>query len=285
MLFQLASFFTALVGFLGAPAPFAPPARIQVPVLNISDAPEFSASSAFLIDIGTGTILLDVQADAPRPMASITKLMTALTILSSNPDWNQDVTFLKSDQRNGDHSYLFPGDEAKFQDAWNLLLVPSSNDAAALLARETFGSEAKFVAAMQAEAKTLGLLRTTFVDPTGLDAGNISTAREIAALARVALSQSEIRSAVTKSRFSFAPRGKSARVVRATDQLLKWFHLPGVSIFGGKTGHIDESGYNLVFAAGIPGHDLIGVVLGSENNNARFEDMSRLLKWGFKNVK
>ena len=95
----------------------------------------------------------------------------------------------------------------------------------------------------------------------------------------MALSQPEIRSAVTKNGFSFAPRGKSARVARTTDQLLFWFRLPGVTTFGGKTGYIDESGYNLVFAAGIPGHDLIGVVLGSENNNARFEEMSKLLKW------
>ena len=293
MLLELASFFTALIGFLGAPTPClpraelcsgavgAPPPVMQVQVADAAEAPAFTAGSSFLIDIGTGNILLDTNADKVRPMASITKLMTALVVLSSNPDFDRPLILAKGDQRNGDHGYLFVGEEITFKNAWDLLLVASSNDAAALLARETFGSEAKFVSAMNAYAKKLGLLRTTFVDPTGLDSGNTSTAREIAALARVALSQPEIRSAVTKNRFSFAPRGKAGRVVYATDQLLAWFRLPGVSIFGGKTGYIDESGYNLVFAAGIPGHDLIGVVLGSENNNARFQEMSRLLKWGF----
>lgn len=285
MFLQLASFFTALIGFLGAPAPFAPPVQMQVPAMHSSDAPGFSAPSVFLVDIGTGAILLDSHADELRPMASITKLMTALTVLSANPDFERSLVLTKADQRNGDHAYFFIGEEIMLKDVWNLLLVASSNDAAALLARTTFGSEEKFVAAMNSQAKKLGLLRTTFVDPTGLDPGNISTAREIAALARVALSQSEIRSVVIKNGFSFSPRGKSARAVRTTDQLLSWFRLPGVSIFGGKTGYIDASGYNLVFAAGIPGHDLIGVVLGSENNNARFEEMSRLLQWGFENVK
>lgn len=281
MLLQLASFFTALVGFLGAPTPFAVPVQLQRPVVEIAKAPDFSASSSFLIDLGTSTILLDKGADELHPMASITKLMTALTVLSSNPNFERPLVLTKADQRNGDHAYFFVGDEIKFKDAWDLLLIASSNDAAALLARATFGSEEKFVLTMNAQAKKLGLLRTTFVDPTGLDPGNISTAREIVALARVALSQPEIRNAVIKNGFLFEPRGKSARAVRATDQLLSWFRLPGVSIFGGKTGYIDASGYNLVFAAGIPGHDLIGVVLGSENNNARFEDMSKLLKWGF----
>lgn len=281
MFLELASFFTALIGFLGAPTPFVAPVQIQIQAADIAVTPGFSAPSSFLVDIGTGSILLDRRADELHPMASITKLMTALTILSSNPDFDRTLVLTKADQRNGDHSYFFVGEEVVFKDAWNLLLVASSNDAAALLARATFGSEEKFVREMNMQAKKLGFLRTTFVDPTGLEPGNISTAREIAALARAALSQPEIRSAVTKSRFSFSPRGKSARVVRNTDQLLAWFRLPQVSIFGGKTGHIDESGYNLVFAAGIPGHDLIGVVLGSENNNARFQDMSKLLKWGF----
>lgn len=285
MLVQLASFFTALIGFLGVPIPFVASSPIQLPVAELAKAPEFSASSVFLMDIGSGVILLNAHADELRPMASITKLMTALTVLSSNPDFERSLVLTKTDQRNGDHAYFFVGEEITLKDAWNLLLIASSNDAAALLARTTFGSEEKFVAAMNAQAKKLGLLRTMFVDPTGLNPGNISTAREIAALARVALSQSEIRSAVIKNGFSFAPRGKSARAVRTTDQLLSWFRLPGVSIFGGKTGYIDASGYNLVFAAGIPSHDLIGVVLGSENNNARFEEMSRLLQWGFENVK
>lgn len=249
---------------------------------NISSAPpELSAESVFLIDTQRGNILFRRNADSPRPIASITKLMAALTLSEYVSDWSAPLTFKASDGRAGDINRLIVGEEITVQDAWNLMLVGSSNDAVALLGRTIGGGEEKLVAEMNKKAKELGLTKTTFVEPTGLNKGNISTAREVAAFVRAALIVPEIRAAVSKSEFSFVPRGKSARTVLSTNQLLSSFEIPGVKMFGGKTGHIEESKYNLAFAAGNDKREFVGIVLGSENNEARFADMRRLLSWGF----
>ncbi len=285
MLLRLAELLAVLFQTFVTPSiPFTTtPARLSMPPL--SAMPDVSALAVFLIDMDKGRILAAKQADAPRPIASITKLMTALVVLDANPDWARPIVFEARDQRYGDSTRIMAGEELTMGDAWNLMLVSSSNDAASLLARIVGGSEEKFVEAMNKKARTIGLTRTHFQDPTGLEKGNISTAREVAILARAAFSFSKTRDAVTQTQTVFTPKGKSQRVSRATDQLLYWFRIPGVRIFGGKTGHIEESGYNLVFAAGDTDHEFIGVVLGSETNNARFEEMSKLLKWGFENVK
>src|SRR3989338_899774 len=282
MLAQLIAFLGVIIHTLSAPAPLI--VSRSIPMATVAGAPEINAESVFLIDMARGEILFAKNADDPRPIASITKLMTALTILDSRPNWGKEAMFEKQDQRYGDIAYLLPGEKLAFEDAWKLMLVSSSNDAASLLARAAFNSEARFVEEMNKKAAAFGLRFTRFVDPTGLKAENISTAREVAALARAALSFPKIRNTVTQERFTFAPVGGAHRTVFSTDWLLRSFKMPGVEVFGGKTGHIEESKYNLVFAAGNDGHELIGVVLGSEDNAARFSEMNKLIKWGFSAV-
>ncbi|MBI2552019.1 D-alanyl-D-alanine carboxypeptidase [Candidatus Uhrbacteria bacterium] len=287
MLLQLASLFAAVGAFLAVQtlhnAPL--PASGGPPPLNLrggaGELPSLSAESVFLADTTEGIILHSKNADTVRPIASITKLMTALALLDKNPDWNGLITFEAQDRRNGDIAYLIPGEQLKVVDAWNLMLTASSNDAAMLLTRSFLGDEAAGVLAMNAKAEKLGLRSLKFADPTGLRAENVGTAREVAALARFSLSHAPIREAVLKSSFQFAPKGKAAREVHATNQLLRWFNPPDGPILGGKTGHIEESKYNLVFAARSYGSELMAVVLGSETNDARFQDMAKLLKWGF----
>lgn len=266
-----------------------------LPVLSVAEAvisadiQGVDAPSLFLIDTQNKRILGAKNPDAERPIASITKLMTALVVLDrvkDSPSANglsfmDDVIVDQKDQRRGDIARIIPGETLALHEVWDLMLVASSNDAAALLARTVAGDEKKFVEAMNAKARQIGLKRTRFEDPTGLHPGNVSTAREVAILTRLALSFSEIRDTVSKAQTVVYPKGKVRRSAPSTNQLLRWFNLPGVRIFGGKTGHIEESGYNLVFAAGDEGRDLVGVILGSESNNARFEEMATLLKWGF----
>ncbi|KKU12627.1 MAG: Serine-type D-Ala-D-Ala carboxypeptidase [Parcubacteria group bacterium GW2011_GWC2_45_7] len=284
MFIKLAALFSAIVTALSTPAVTGPasnglPAAPPAPAL--ADVPQVSAVSLFLIDLTSSRIIAAKNANVPHAIASITKLMTAIVALETQPDWSQPVIFEKQDQRGGDINYLVPGEELSLREAWNLMLVASSNDAAAMLARSSFGSESKFVEEMNKKAQELGLKRTRFTDPTGLDAGNVSTAREVAALARIALTLPEIREASLQERFYLAPRGKIPRLVRSTNYLLRSLNLPGVRTFGGKTGHIEESGYNLVFAAGKGTSEMVGVVLGSASNEARFAEMSRLMQWGF----
>ena len=267
--------------------PGLPPvsSTITPTVKERSTTPALAVASAFLMDTGAGSILHESKADVQRPIASITKLMTALIVLENNPRWQAQVTFESRDQRNGDISRMIPGENIAVADAWNLMLMASSNDAAALLVRTVFGSEGKFVETMNQKARALGLKRTRFADPTGLAAQNISTAREVAALARMAMSYPEIRNATSRSSYVLTPQGKPARKITSTNQLLYWFKPPGIAGLGGKTGHIEESGYNLVFLAGRGNYELTGVILGAPDDSARFEEMSDLMQWGFENVK
>ncbi len=281
MLLQLVSLFTAITQVLFVHPPVVS-SQSTVNASRFADAPPLSATSAFLIDTTTGTIVHGKNADVEVPIASITKLMAALVILDQHPRLDGQITFEERDMRRGDITQLIVQDVVTFHDAWKLMLVGSSNDATALLARTVSGSEKKFVVQMNAKAKQLGLTHTRFTDPTGLDPGNVSTAREVAAFARRALAEREIQETVVIPRFSFAPKGKPARIVYSTDQLLHWFDPGRARSFGGKTGHIEESGYNLVFAMGTDQHELVGVVLGSESNDARFSEMGKLLSWGFK---
>ncbi|MDO8505109.1 MAG: D-alanyl-D-alanine carboxypeptidase family protein [bacterium] len=281
MLFHLAALIAVMFQTLVVPGIPVLPAPYLIPAVPVSDMPTQDATSVFLIDTKSGIIVGARHADNKRPIASITKLMTALVVLERNPDWNRHIIVDQKDQRKGDIARIFQGEEITIGDAWNLMLVASSNDAAALLSRAMFGSEESFVEAMNKKARAIGLHRTHFKDPTGLHPGNTSTAREVAILARLALSFPEIRDTVSQKQVVFSPKGKSRRVAYSTNQLLRWFSLPGVQLFGGKTGHIQESGYNLVLAAGGQGQEFVGVILGSGSNNGRFEEMATLLKWGF----
>ncbi len=278
MLLQLASLFTAILAVVAAPNQNV--SRFTFNDLGLEGAPTLTAQSAFLIDLTSGTILLQKNADASYPIASITKLATALVLLDKNPHWSTLVTFTAADKRNGGIPYLIPGEQVTILEAWNLMLVGSSNDAAQLLARVFFDNNEKFVEAMNAKARTLGLYRTNFADPTGLDPQNISTAREVAALTRLALAHASVREALRKRKITITPLGKAPRLVYSTNWLLGSFS-EATDVFGGKTGHIEESGYNLVFSAGKNGHELLGVVLGAESNEARFSEMKELLNWGF----
>lgn len=292
MLLQLASLFIAIVSVLNVQG-LVPIAELghNAPQLPLDSQPQLSARSAFLIDTQSGRILFERAPDEKRPIASITKLMTALAVLDAPTPalspremgidgWNQYVTFEAQDRRNGGISYLIPGEEITMRDAWNLMLVGSSNDASAMLARVTAGSEAAFVETMNQKARALGLKHTVFVDPTGLHVENVSTAREVAAFTRFALAYPEIRDALEIRQFQFAPQGRASRTVRSTNWLVG-AAVAGARAFGGKTGHIEASGYNFASAQGDGTRELVGVVLGATSNEARFTEMRELLAWGF----
>lgn len=238
--------------------------------------------SAYLFDAGEGTILFNKNADRVNALASLTKLMTALVAYETSPPWNESVVFEASDRRPGNIPYIGIGESVTRENLWNLMLVASSNDAVAALVRSLGFSESDFADRMNARARSLGLGRLHFVEPTGLNAGNVGTAREVAALARVAFAVPKIRESLQKISYRFAPAGKTARRAFATNILLasSLNHEP-YRVIAGKTGFTEESKYNLVFAGAKNGRNLIGVVLGSPTSDDRFQSMKGLLYWGF----
>ena len=155
------------------------------------------------------------------------------------------------------------------------MLVGSKNNCAEALARSTGKSRAEFVSLMNAKAKIFGLARTRFVEPAGVSAQNVSTAAEMAVIAREAFKKNDIYKASTTKKFSLyaGTTGNEYNVVSTSAALLD----RDLNITGTKTGHIDGSGYNLVTQARTGSRELIALVLGADENK-NVEEVYKLLK-------
>jgi len=220
-----------------------------------------------------GHTLAARDADLPRPMASITKLMTAIVALE-HLSLDEVVTVPPVAARVGESSLdLQAGQRLTVRDLLIGTLVPSANDAATTLAVAAAGSESRFVALMNRKARELGLRHTHYENPHGLDQpGHFSSARDIAILLRDALRVPEIRRYVGLS----SARLSDGRVVESTDNLLGRF--PGV--VGGKTGHTGLAGWSQVAFARRGSVGITVAVLGSPSEAQRDRDLASLLRFG-----
>jgi D-alanyl-D-alanine endopeptidase (penicillin-binding protein 7) len=244
---------------------------------------KLTATAAALIDTQSGEVLYSQGDDRVTSIASITKLMTALVLLESNPDWEAPVTIQMADNDYEGIQYLKVGDTLSARDMFSVMLVGSANNAAMALSRSAGMSREQFVAKMNSKARSLGLQHTVFVDPTGYLPENRSAAFEVARLAYDALSHAEIHDALTTKEFDVRTKAGKLRSVPSTDELLDSFLNQGdFLIAGGKTGYTQEAGYALVLRAKKGQADVIAVVLGSADSEARFQDAKSLLYWGFK---
>lgn len=246
---------------------------------------ETTAAAVAVIDAGSGKTLFEKMADLPMPIASITKLMTALVVLDSDLDWEREVEVWEEDARESPAS-LYVGELVKLRDLFYASLVASDNTAAAVLGRIFGENMEEFVARMNAKAFELGMLNTHFVDSTGLEPANTATALDVAVLSRAAFSKEEIRKALITPAYTLTLRSTNEeRVVKTTDRLLDGYLNRGqFYIQGGKTGYLEESGFNFVFEVkGDKNQDLVIVVLGSETQDGRFEEAKNLALWAFEN--
>lgn len=247
------------------------PVALREPITNVR--------GAYLVRIhnNRSSVLFTQHADTPVPLASITKLMTALTVYEHGLRMDEVIRIAPEDIKGGAIPYLIPGDEVTVRDLWNLMLIVSSNDAAAALVRSTGRTEQEFVADMNDFAKSLGLTHTRFADTSGLDPTNISTPREIAALARIAFAVPDIVHESELGEYVFTPKNQVARRAKATNLFRSSISLPGFELIGTKTGHIAESGYNLVAAVRSKNGVFIGVIVGAPTVWERFTFMRELL--------
>jgi D-alanyl-D-alanine carboxypeptidase (penicillin-binding protein 5/6) len=220
-----------------------------------------------------GHTLATRDADVPRPMASITKLMTALVALE-HLRLDETVTVPALAARIGESSLdLRAGQRISVRDLLIGTLVPSANDAATTLAVAAGGSERRFVALMNRKARELGLRHTRYRNPHGLDQpGHVSTARDAALLLRAALRVPEIRRFAGMSRATLS----DGRVVESTDNLLGRFS----GVVGGKTGHTSLAGWSQVAFARRGSVGITVAVLGSPSEAQRDSDLAALLRFG-----
>ena len=256
--------------------------RLLVPVLAalvlassaVAAAPPTTDARAILVVNGrTGEVLALRNAHARVPIASITKLMTVLVALE-RLSLDEQVTVPAAAARVGESSIgLRAGQRVPVRDLVIGALVPSANDAATALAIAASGSVPRFVEAMNEKAAALGLGRTHYRNPHGLDqAGHVSTAADTAALLRAALRVPVIRVYVGMDRATLS----DGRVVESTDNLLGT--IPGFE--GGKTGHTFTAGWSQVGFAQSRGVGITAAVLGSPSEAQRDRDLAALLRYG-----
>ena len=259
--------------------PTLTPQRLATASLGI----ETTAENILVVDEASAKVLYTKNSGAVAPIASLTKLLTALVFLDHNPGWDKTVTIIQADQRAGGRVYLLPGEEVNLKDLFYLMLVASSNEAAAALARAT--DLENFATAMNQKAAVLGLSDSTFVEPTGLSVGNVASPADLVGLAKIAFSQTDIAQAVTQKNYEFTVQN-SGRLVRAesTDQLLASFlNADSYQIIGAKTGFLEEAGYCLVLRVQRDGHGIIVVLLGAKDQASRWQEALGLVDWIFSN--
>lgn len=250
------------------------------PILATSTELQLAATSSAAIDCETGKTLYDKAMDQKWPIASITKLMTALVFIDHNPGWDLPVEIKNEDKREGGRIYLFTGEKMKVKDLFYFMLVGSDNTAAAALARSTGLTEKDFIGEMNKKAESINLKDTHFKDITGLDSDNVSTAWEIAELAKAAFADEEISRATLAPHYEFTAEGGRKKRIDNTDYLLDIFPQNGIKILGGKTGFIDASGYCFVGKfTDHGGNEIISAVLGADSKNTRFRETKKIVEW------
>jgi len=243
-----------------------------------------TAAHVYVVDQESGATLYNVAADDQVPLASITKLMTARIFRSRGIDWNKVVT-MNNVVADGGVAYFANGDQVTVRDLWKAMIVGSSNTAAATLAKVSGLSSADFAAAMNANAAGLGMKNSHFVEPTGLDEHNVSTAADISALARAEFQDPEVTAAAALSSFDLVKIVGATKRVATTDKLLGSFLTKApYKMLGAKTGYITESGYNIVISVTRENAAPITVVvLGAASNDLRFQEAKSVAYWAFEN--
>ncbi|WP_219511387.1 D-alanyl-D-alanine carboxypeptidase family protein [Nonomuraea ceibae] len=248
---------------------------------SVTDAPAVPSRAAYLMDAQSGEVHFSKEADSRRPVASITKAMTAYTVLKQAKPTDkvkvtaEDVEYAA--QGGASVAGLRAGDTLTVEDLLYGLMLPSGADAAHTLARAYGPSVPKFVAEMNATARELGMKNTHYVNADGMPyrGGGYSTARDQALLAKAVLNDKTLKE-VTSTRYHSvdATSQHGSYAWKNTNRLLA---NPGT--LGVKTGYTRAAGYTLAFGAEHDGERLVGVILGAPNSGLRFDAAQTLLDW------
>jgi len=252
---------------------------VSVGFARAGDGPKLRSSVALVQDAESGETLYEKNSETILPIASITKLMTAIVVLERELDLEQRVAVSAEDLRATRSSRvrgrLRPGSVLTRDELLLLTLMASENRAAAALARTYPGGTEAFVAAMNAEAGRLGLQDTRFADPTGLSPDNVSSAHDLAGLVRAAHSYPLIREYSTRPSAQVRARGGTVGF-RNTNSLVRsdsW------DIELSKTGYISAAGRCLVMHMRVASRDLVVILLDSWGKYTRVADARRIRKW------
>jgi D-alanyl-D-alanine endopeptidase (penicillin-binding protein 7) len=258
-----------------------PPERPSVgQTIGLNRTPDplsLHSSVAMVTDARSGDVLLRKNTGAVLPIASITKVMTAMVVLDAQQSLDEVLSISKADidRAKGTSSRLSPGVHLKRRELLQLALMSSENRAANALGRHYPGGLPGFVNTMNMKAKELGMGDTRFVEPTGLSSGNVSTARDLSVMVRYAGNYPLIREMSTASSLTVLA-GRQQMSFFNTNRLVssnQW------SIGLQKTGYISEAGNCLVMQTLIDGRPMIVVLLDAAGKLSRFGDAQRIRDW------
>ncbi len=245
---------------------------------------DIDGKSAMVVDYSSGRVLFEKNSQSNMPMASLTKVMTAVILLDS--DVPLEDTYVIEPEVNkiyGSGINLEAGEEVRVSDLLHGLLINSGNDAAVAIARKVAKEEKKFVSLMNKKADELSMENTKFQNPHGLDQENhYSSASDLAKLALYAYKNETFRQLIKMKDYQFdAVNMPKHHQFKNTNKLLQEDYF---LINGGKTGFTDNAGYCLItFGVDDNKHEIITVVLGEKEDGRQFHDTKAMIEWTFGN--
>lgn len=239
-----------------------------------AEAAALRSSTAYVQDLETSTVIFAKNENVVRPIASISKLMTAVVVVDANLPMDEmlEITDEDVDELKHTTSRLRVGTKLSRGDMLHLALMSSENRAANALGRHYPGGLRAFVAAMNAKAQSLGMTSTRFIEPTGLSSNNVSSPHDLARLLRAASQRPLIHRYSTDTEYEVEINNRT-QTFRNTNLLVR---KPDWDIKVSKTGYINEAGECLVMLARINGRDLAIVLLDSQGKLSRIGDAVRI---------
>ncbi|HET8848386.1 MAG TPA: D-alanyl-D-alanine endopeptidase [Marinobacter sp.] len=252
---------------------------LTAPAAATPAAPNLASVNATAAIPGEDALLFDKHADRPVPIASITKLMTALVVVESGQDMAEWVTFQERHLPAAANAYsrIRIGSELRRKDVLRIALMSSENFAAYMLARSYPGGYDAFVAAMNAKARALGMENTRFVDPTGLSSENIASARDLVRLAEAAMAHPMIGEYSTTGYFQARFRKPRYHLSFGNTNALVHSDSWGVTL--SKTGYLTEAGRCLLMVSKMGNKQVITVLLDSLGTRSPLGDAGRIKRW------
>ncbi|WP_180176200.1 serine hydrolase [Acinetobacter sp. YH01016] len=271
---------TTSVRSSNAAATHSAPKAVQI--LNNSsygNQPSVNARAALVMDGQTGEVLYSKNSNTAFPIASLTKLMTAVVIADARLNMSETITLQQADFScsgcKSSSSTLRAGDSMNRAEALLFALMKSENPAASALARTYPGGRSAFIAAMNKKAKVLGMNSTHYLESTGLNPGNVSSARDLGILVNTASQYGLIRQFSTTPSYDF---NLGYRVLKSnnTNALVR---NGGWNINISKTGYINEAGRCVAMHTTLNNRPAVVVLLGADSSAARTNDATRLMTW------
>jgi D-alanyl-D-alanine endopeptidase (penicillin-binding protein 7) len=266
-------FAVAFVGLISAVLSF----NLHAGSIPSTRIPKLHSAAVLVKDQRSGEFLVSKQANVSMPIASITKLMTAMVVLDAHLDLEEFITIQEADKdrlRNS-HSHLPVGTRLSRREALLVALMASENRAACALARTFPGGTIAIMRAMNEKAGKLGLTETRFEDPAGLSDGNVSSAKDLSHLVEMACNYPLIRAYSTQEEATLRRGRNQLRFVNTNALVFN----PRWQIGLSKTGYIEEAGRCLVMQTQLAERPVLMVLLNSHGKNSRLGDANRIRQW------